>query len=142
MTTYSKDIFTAVRLLEAIREVDAEMPTQTAHSFLCVALQPGLTMQELADRTGLSQSSASRNVQALGEWHWNRKPGYRLVEAVPDPNDTRRKIMYLTPRGRDIAAKVVGAVKNQPVDDFESPTAKQALKPVYAARMTGAARRA
>lgn len=134
MPTFGKDIQTAIQFIETLREVDAEMPLQTAHTLLCIALQPGLTMQELSERTGLSQSSCSRNVQALGEWHWNRKPGYNLVEAVPDPHDTRRKIMFLTKRGRDILGRLVSTIRKEPGVEFDSPTSKQALKPVFEAR--------
>ena len=138
MAAYAKDISTVIKLIELMREVDNEMPMQMAHCFLCVAIRPGLTMQNLAEMTALSQSSTSRNVQTLGKWHRIGKPGYDLVEAVEDPNDTRRKIMYLTPKGRQLASKIIGEVRHEKAVDFESPTSKEALAPIFKARMSRA----
>ena len=95
--------------LSAIREIDEELPTQTAQCLIAVALQPGLTMADLGDRVGLSQASCSRNMASLGPWHRLGKPGFGLVETIEDPVDRRRKIMFLTQKGRERISKILGA---------------------------------
>ena len=42
-------------------------------------------MQDLSETVGMSQSSCSRNIAALGTWHRLGKPGLNLVEAVEAP---------------------------------------------------------
>lgn len=99
---------TLLQAIEALRDIDPLLPTQTAQVLLVIARRPGLTMQELAQDTGLSQASCSRNVMALSKWHRLNKAGYDLVESLDDPRERRRKVMYLTPKGR---RAVLAAVK-------------------------------
>nr|WP_052232181.1 MarR family winged helix-turn-helix transcriptional regulator [Methylobacterium sp. ZNC0032] len=135
---HGKDIAALIKVLQVLRDKEAEFPIQTAQTLLCVALQPGMTMQDIAKATGLSQSSASRNIQSLGKWHRLGKPGMDLVEAVEDPHDTRRKIVFLTKDGRELVGKLLGAAASSatPVA-FEAPTAQDHLKPIFKARMGG-----
>ncbi|MBM6582903.1 winged helix-turn-helix transcriptional regulator [Microvirga sp. BT689] len=69
-----------------------------------IASQPGLTQQELANRTGMALSSISRNLMALGEWNRSGKPGLSLVETADDPNERRRQIAFLSPKGGALCA--------------------------------------
>jgi DNA-binding MarR family transcriptional regulator len=94
------EIDTVIRVLEAFRTFDPDMPIQYALSFLTLAQNEGLSMGDLAHRLGIAQSSASRNVAALSKWHSFGKPGHDLVEAREDPRERRRKIISLTPAGR------------------------------------------
>jgi DNA-binding MarR family transcriptional regulator len=48
----------------------------------------------------MSQSLCSRTVAALSKWQRRGTPGLDLIEAIEDPRERRRKIMYLTPKGR------------------------------------------
>lgn len=96
----SDEVSTLIRVLEALRRLDPDMPIQYALSFLTVARNEGLSIRELSERLGIAQSSASRNVAALGPWHSFGKPGHDLVQAVEDPRERRRKVVTLTPKGR------------------------------------------
>lgn len=124
-----KSVYGAIRFLAALREVDPFIPTQMAECLLTVALQPGLTMSELSDRTGLAQSSCSRNIAALSKWHRLGKEGHDLVEAMEDPHERRRKIIFLTPKG----AKVVQKAIQQLVPGFElkSLSARDHVNRIY-----------
>lgn len=95
-----------LRFVEEFRKIDPEMQLQTVATFMSVAVQPGITMKELADRLGISQASCSRNVAALSKWHRMSRPGHDLVEAVEDPAERRRKIVHLTPKGKRIAQTI------------------------------------
>ena len=83
-------------------------------------------MDELGRDVVIGQSSCSRNILALGKWHRLGRPGADYVEAVEDPKERRRKIVYLTPKGRTVARKALEALTGYTVTDFESPSAKEA----------------
>jgi DNA-binding MarR family transcriptional regulator len=129
-----KPLGAAIALLQGLRSVDPYIPSQTAETLLVVAMRPGITMQQLSDATGLVQSSVSRNVAMLSKYHRLGKPGYDLVEAVDDPRERRRKIVYLTPNGRKLVNQVMKAIDPAFLLDAQSaPTAREALTRIYAA---------
>ncbi|HYC03390.1 MAG TPA: winged helix DNA-binding protein [Azospirillaceae bacterium] len=103
-----------VRVLEEFRTLDPDLPIQYALSFLTIAQNEGMSIRDLSERLGIAQSSASRNVAALSKWHSFGKAGHDLVEAVEDPRERRRKIVTLTPRGRDLAERLGGLIQPQP----------------------------
>lgn len=112
--------------VDVLRMVDDQMPSQQMAVLMAVALRPGITMQQLGDMVGISQSSCSRNVGALGEWHRKGIPGHGLVEAIEDPIERRRKVMFLTGKGRTIVGKLLQALTGETAP-FNSPTAKEYL---------------
>lgn len=95
-----------LRALEVMRQLDAEMPAQTISTFLAVVEEPGIPIPKLAEKLGLSQSSSSRNVAALSKWQKFNVPGHDLVEAEPNPEDRRFKIVKLTRKGERLAEKL------------------------------------
>lgn len=100
-----------VRVLEALRTLDPDLPIQYALSFLTIAQNEGLSIRDLSERLGIAQSSASRNVAALSKWHSFGKAGHDLVQAEEDPRERRRKIITLTDRGRDLAVQLSGLIQ-------------------------------
>jgi len=123
-------------LFRLLREVDKDgiMPIQTAHCLLIVARNPGKSQQFIQQELGLSQSSTSRAVQALSKWSRLGKPGYDLVEQVEDPMDTRKKIVFLTPKGKALIGRALGLLEGHfdgRIIEFNSPTAKGHLKGIY-----------
>lgn len=127
----SADIMIMLKLVEAFRELDEQLPPQTIAVLLNVALRPGQTMQELVEATGLGLSSISRNLMALGEWHRAGKPGLDLVETIDDPHERRRKIAFLTPKGRTVVRELLAIMNNGEAAKFESPTAREYLTRTY-----------
>lgn len=91
---------TSARFIRVLRTISPDMPMQQAEVLIAIANKPGITMSDLAKRTGLSQSSISRNIAALSKFHRIGKPGLDLVEAVTDPRETRRRLVYLTTNGK------------------------------------------
>lgn len=119
METSKNDLQKLLKLIGAFREIEAEMPMQMAQTFLETAMQPGITMQKLGEQLGVSQSSTSRNVQTLGKWHRMGKPGYDLIEAVEDPIDSRRKIMFLTKDGNALVKRLLAILDGEYSADFD-----------------------
>ena len=58
----------------------------------------------------MSQSLCSRTVAALSKWQRRGTPGLDLIEAIEDPRERRRKIMYLTPKGRQRMTRALEAL--------------------------------
>jgi len=112
--------------LNELRELDPWMGLQTMETFLVVAMKPGLTMQEIAEATGLAQSSCSRNVALLSKWHRLGKAGADLVVTYEDPTERRRKIVFLNEKGIAKAKKIIGHL--YPDLDYKPVTAKDKLK--------------
>lgn len=95
-----------LNVLEEFRKIDPEMPIQMAVVFLNIAADEGLNMSELYQRSGISQSSVSRNVAALSKWHRANKAGHDLVYTKEDPMERRRKVAFLTSKGRLVAEAI------------------------------------
>ncbi|PWC54182.1 MarR family transcriptional regulator [Azospirillum sp. TSO22-1] len=111
------EIATVTRVLEAFRTLDPDLPIQYALSFMTIAQNEGISIGELAERLGIAQSSASRNVAALSRWHSFGKAGLDLVSAQEDPRERRRKVVALTDKGRaflDALRGIVGSVDPRP----------------------------
>lgn len=107
------EVLTVIQVLEAFRKLDPDLPIQYALSFMTIAQSEGISIGELAERLGIAQSSASRNVAALSRWHSFGKAGLDLVQAQEDPRERRRKIVTLTDTGRVFLADL-RAIVNPP----------------------------
>jgi len=129
-----------MHILEIFRELDPDMPIQYALSFLTLARNPGLSIRDLADRLGVAQSSASRNVAALSAWHSFRKPGHDLVVAQEDPRERRRKVVTLTAKGEALLERIAAVLERGRDNGNQSVTrvgvtgqpGRQALAPAKA----------
>lgn len=106
---------TVVQMLEAFRKLDPDLPIQYALSFMTIAQNEGISIGELADRLGIAQSSASRNVAALSRWHSFGKAGLDLVQAQEDPRERRRKIVTLTDQGRAFLEELHAIVRSSTI---------------------------
>jgi DNA-binding MarR family transcriptional regulator len=118
---HGDEIATVIRVLEEFRRYDPDMPIQYALSFLTIAQHEGLSMGDLAQRLGIAQSSASRNIAALSRWHSFGKDGHDLVEALEDPRERRRKIVSLTSRGHRLIAALRALVSGEAVTEALVP---------------------
>ena len=96
----------AIQLLEIFRSIDADMPIGEAMSLLLIAQgetrDGGLTVTELNQKGDFALSSASRYMQSLNMKNRHGRAGHELVTDPRDPNDERRKVLQLTPKGRRI----------------------------------------
>jgi DNA-binding MarR family transcriptional regulator len=92
----------ALELL-ASDERDRFMNASEMQVFLWSALQPGITMKELAERVEIAQSQTSRIITLFSQ---HSEGGYGLLHAEEDPHERRRKIVRLTPKGERVAEKI------------------------------------
>lgn len=120
MGSYSEEIHRLMAAIEIARAGLPVMPIQMLQALLAVAKKPGITMHQLGEILNTSQASCSRNVAALGKSHKFGEPGLDLVEAVEDPVERRRKIMFLTPKGRARVQEILSAATGKLVTDFET----------------------
>jgi DNA-binding MarR family transcriptional regulator len=99
-------------------------------TLLAIAVQPGITTEDLRRVVVMSQSSASRNTRALGKWRGVTdadisEPGADYVESMKDPRESRRKIHFLTPRGKAVVQKAIELNTGRPCGDFDPQTYKE-----------------
>lgn len=100
------------RVMQEFRSLDREMQAQTVLAFLYIAERDlkGLatTVQDVGIYLDLTTSSASRNVQALSQWHRHGKPGHDLIVATENPMKRNEKLLTLTDKGKRFVKKLGG----------------------------------
>lgn len=108
----SRNLNTVVLVINEFRKVSPDLPAQTMLTLLEIgkASPDGISMADLGQRTGLTQSSVSRNVSALSRVGRKGKPGADLVRRDEDPLDRRNKIVALTAKGNRLITAIEGIV--------------------------------
>jgi DNA-binding MarR family transcriptional regulator len=76
-----------------------------ARILYCVGRQPGITMVELLGRTRLTKQTVSRLLKELA--------GNGLVARAADRHDRRRRLLELTPEGRELDERLNGRLRRQ-----------------------------
>ena len=83
-------------------------------------MQEGLSLTQLAKKTGLSLSTVSRIVGALSDSRKNNQP-YGLVKLTVSKSERRRKEIYLTAKGSAIVQMITECMEdNQSAADSSS----------------------
>ena len=101
MTTLS-GLTRALRLIEEMRKLDAELPASHAAAFVIIAKEEGSTQREVGQRTDASTSAIQRVFDKMSERGINGRPGLGLIEVRPGA-DQRERRAFLTPKGRRVA---------------------------------------
>jgi DNA-binding MarR family transcriptional regulator len=88
--------------MQAFKALDPRISVNEVIAFLYAAENEGLSVQDVADLAGMTQSTASRSLRALGTAAspWSQPPAVGLVEAFLNPHDGRSHVIHLTPQGR------------------------------------------
>ncbi|MDX8458188.1 hypothetical protein [Mesorhizobium humile] len=91
-------------------------------SLLTIAAEPGLSVNELADKTATPQASASRYVSVLtGRYHGDTsEPAVPLVSQEIRADDPRRRALFLTPEGYEAVLSIIEAV--EPISNAKGET--------------------
>jgi DNA-binding MarR family transcriptional regulator len=119
----------AARVWAAIRDVSDTYPSKSAlrdalnlgrgsgrvKALLWLAEGP-LSLSGIAEAVGVDAPYATLIVDTLEE--------HRLVERRPDPVDRRRKLVSLTPEGKEAVARVI-RIQRQPPPGFANLTAAE-----------------
>ena len=94
------------RHLALFAVLDPQMPLHFIQTFLTIAGRDSVTYREIEDALGLTNSSVSRTLNALGDRHRRGDKGYGLIEVFIDPGEGRRYRARLTKRGRALARQL------------------------------------
>lgn len=102
-----------MRLLR-LRDAFASLPTLKLDllvNLLTIAAEPGLSVNELADKTDTPQASASRYVSVLaGRYQGDTsEPMIPLVAQEIRADDPRRRALFLTPEGHQAVMSIINA---------------------------------
>lgn len=92
-------------VFEEVKKHDPEMPFQRLALFIIIARSGPVQFEKLAGQLGLSRSGISRNISALGKWGFKTKAGLEWVETDEDPNERRRKLVFLSNKGQKVLAR-------------------------------------
>lgn len=130
----TKGIMRDLATLDNVIKLVSDLEPQQIRLLLNIAMHPGLTQQELADRCDIALSSVSRNLMALGEWHRFGKPGLNLVEKTEDPHERRRQIAFLTIKGKKLVEHILAVLRPGEAISFEAPSSREYLTRAYRAR--------
>ena len=100
-----------LRVIDAFRILDPEMPLQCLMSFLYIASHDNCHKMAMEEDLEMTTATASRNTDRLSHHHRLRKPGLGLIEKYDDPTNRRRSVLRLTPRGRQFANQLREALE-------------------------------
>lgn len=95
------DLDQLARALNAFAAMDPiNFPLHHVQVFIEVARSGKCTFAELQEAMNLTNGSVSRTVAALSDVNRHGQPGFRLVEVFKDPEQPRRYLVRLSPRGK------------------------------------------
>ncbi len=117
-------VLQAMHLMKAL---DPGISVNEVIAFLYSAENEGLTVQDMARVSGLTQSTASRSLRALGpsDSAWSQRPALGLLEAYLNPDDGRSHVIQLTAHGREIREQL-DAIIRQSVTIVDQPASRAA----------------
>ena len=93
--------------LEPFRDIRETMPLQYVWSFLLVAEEEGLSVNEYAKRAGVSKSVMSRHLLDIGDRTRQMEEGFGLVTARANPMELRKLEYMLTDKGRALLHRIM-----------------------------------
>lgn len=82
----------------------------TMRLFLTIACNEGATQIELAEMMGLGRPSISVRIGDLGDKDRRLEQGLGLIEQRLSPDDARKRLIFLTEKGRALLAEIFNAM--------------------------------
>jgi len=94
--------------LERFRDISPQITLNQVVTYLYVAENEGLSIQDLQHRLRTTQTTASRTVRSLGDagGGWALPPALGLIEAFAAADDGRRHVLFLSEAGRALATRL------------------------------------
>lgn len=102
---------TLMAVHEYFRDIRPTMPLQYITAFLQVAMEEGLSVNEYAEKAGVSMSVMSRHLLDIGERNRHMEEGFGLVTSRQNPMELRKNEIFLTPKGRALMHKITAQLK-------------------------------
>lgn len=96
---------TLLALLQTFQNIAPDFPMQYAVCLLQISYDEGLSLTDLTKKTGIPLSTASRIIGALSD-HRQRGQAFGLVTVKVSTTERRRKMLYLSPRGKKIIQEI------------------------------------
>lgn len=93
-------------ILHRIQKIDPEFPIQYAICLIVVSQEEGISITNLAEKSGLALSTVSRIVGALSDYRQLGQP-YGFIEVKVSPQERRRKELYLTNLGKSSLKEIL-----------------------------------
>jgi len=101
-----------LELLRELQKIDSEFPLQYAICLAEIALEEGLSLTRLAEKTGMPLSTVSRIVGALSKRR-QKGPPYGLVRVSIAAQEKRRKELRLTARGQTVIKGIAATLRRK-----------------------------
>lgn len=112
-TKITKGVRKIDRLLGTFRSgIGETIPMQVAHTFIVVARQKSVTVNELAELVGSTASTVSRHLLDLSGTLRSGAPGYGLLDRVQDPTNLRVVHYSLNAKGRLLLNNLVDILED------------------------------
>ncbi len=118
--------------LESFRKICPTISLTSVRAFLYVAENPGINVSELALACGLTDAGASRVARALAGRGIERPlpPSLDLLDCVTSAVDPRERLLWLSPRGQALAARIEHLIAAQtPIALHADPAASDPSSP-------------
>jgi DNA-binding MarR family transcriptional regulator len=111
-----------LRLRSALAPLQEQFSLAHLVSLMTIAAEPGLSVNELAERTGSPQASASRYVSVLlGRYQSEGlEPAVPLITQEISSDDPRRRALFLSDDGLDTVMSILNAAEPAIVTKGES----------------------
>ncbi|MBO8239807.1 winged helix-turn-helix transcriptional regulator [Prochlorococcus marinus XMU1412] len=100
------DMAKLAQAIEHFRTLDKEIPAQVIATFLYVASHDDCSKVDLEKALAFSTASGSRNTDWLSAYHRLNKPGLGLIIKYRDPNNRRKQVLQLSPKGRKLVQEL------------------------------------
>lgn len=103
-------------LLEDIRKENDEFPIIQIAILVWVYHHEGFSQVDIADRLGLTTSSASRNIQRILPWYnqATKIPGRGMLRVEMGP-DRRQNLIFITEKGRRFVDRLLKAIEPEAI---------------------------
>lgn len=97
--------------INSFRDLSHTMPVGEVAMFLLVALNEGGSLTDLAETADMKKSTASRYLLDLSDKTRAGGPGYGLINRETDPDELRRNMYSLSPKGRKLIQQLTQAIE-------------------------------
>lgn len=103
--------------LDMFRTIDNDLPMGAMVVLLEVAARgPRVEVVDIAESLNMTASSLSRAIASLGEKHWQKnakRQGLQLVTLEIHPEDRRKRLASLTPKGELFVSSLLAVVADK-----------------------------